>query len=223
MVGLSVDQMEAGSRCASRARPRCARTLRYEPRLVGPSSAGSGTLQCTSSGRDRNSGQTSRTRSHSVITVSNRWRDELVDVLGAVRADVDSTLVKDADRVGMQWLGWLPALAASIAPDDMRSSSASAIWDRALFPVQRNNTRGRRREPRGSWTARCRRCEGERGMQRSACALEGRPAGGEVDRVIAVAADPPSCGAPSRDLRRGAGAGGTTPGSAARRPAPSAP
>ena len=29
--------------------------------------------------------------------------DELVDVLGAVRADVDSTLLKDADGVGMQW------------------------------------------------------------------------------------------------------------------------
>ena len=34
---------------------------------------------------DGNSGQTSRTRSHRVITASNRWPSELVEVLGAVR------------------------------------------------------------------------------------------------------------------------------------------
>ena len=42
---------------------------------------------------------------------------------------------------GCSGFGWLPALTASIAPADMRSSSASAICDRALFPVHKNNTR----------------------------------------------------------------------------------
>ena len=37
-------------------------------------------------------------------------------------------------------LGWLPALYASMTPPDRALASASAIWDRALLPVHRNNT-----------------------------------------------------------------------------------
>ena len=40
---------------------------------------------------------------------------------------------------------WLPALAASNAPLERCTRSASAIWERALLPVQRNSTRCRRR------------------------------------------------------------------------------
>ena len=76
----------------------------YEARLVGPSSAGSGMLQCTSSGRDGNSGQTSRTRSHSVITVSNRWETNSSRCLVRFALMSMPRLLKDADGVGMQWL-----------------------------------------------------------------------------------------------------------------------
>ena len=64
--------MRAGTRCASRARSAVRSNAGYDARLVGPSSAGSGMLQCTRRGWDGNSGQTSRTRSHSVITTSKR-------------------------------------------------------------------------------------------------------------------------------------------------------
>ena len=161
----------------------------YEARFVGPSSAGSGMLQCTSSGWDGNSGHTSRTRSHSVITSSKRCGDELVEVLGAVRADVDPALrAARGPRSGCSGFGWLPALAASIAPADMCSSSASAIWDRALLPVHRNNTRRRRREPPRRARA------GDAGARRRAgcsappAALQRFAAGDEVDGVVAVAA-----------------------------------
>ena len=82
----------AGSRCASRARPRCARTRGSEARLVGPSSAGSGMLQCTSSRVRRelraDLADAVAQRDHHVEAL----RDELVEVLGAVRADVDAAL-----------------------------------------------------------------------------------------------------------------------------------
>ena len=55
----------------------------YEARSVGPSSAGSGTLQCTSSGRDGNVGadlaNAVAQRDHGVEPL----RAELVEVLGA--------------------------------------------------------------------------------------------------------------------------------------------
>ena len=60
-------------------------------------------------------------------------------------------------------------------------------------------------------------------MQRTACALQRLAAGDEVDGVVAVAADPPNYGARSPARLPGADAGGTTPSSAARRPAPSTP
>ena len=88
--------------------------------------------------------------------------------------------------MGCRGFGWLPALAASIAPADMRSSSASAIWDRALFPVHKNNTRA---------DATARFVDGP-GARVRAAALDAAhhlrsvapPAGGEVDGVVAVAA-----------------------------------
>ena len=125
--------------------------------------------------------------------------------------------------LGCSGFGWLPALTASIAPADMCSRSASAIWDRALLPVHRNNTRGRRRELPSSWTRRRLRRETQRGVQRAAGALQRLAAGDEVDGVVAVAAVRRAAarGRPAR--LRGAGAGGTTPGSAARRSAPSTP
>ena len=122
--------------------------------------------------------------------------------------------------LGCSGFGWLPALAASIAPADMCSSSASAICERALFPVHRNKTRRRRRRaPSDAARVGRRGHEPQAGMERAAGRLQLLPTASEIDRVVAVAADRPSCDAPTRARRRGADAGGTTPGSAARRPA----
>ena len=77
----------------------------YERRSVEPSSDGSAMLQWTSSGRDANSGHTSRNavaqRDHGVEPVGT----ELVDVLDAIGADVDPPSAEHANRVGMQRLG----------------------------------------------------------------------------------------------------------------------
>ena len=112
--------------------------------------------------------------------------DELVEVLGAIGADVDATLRKDTDRIGMERLRMASSARRADRAADIRSSSASAIWDRALFPVHRNSTRGRRRDrPGGAGRAprtRVRALDAARGR-----AAECDAAGGEIDRVVAVA------------------------------------
>ena len=124
---------------------RCARTP-DSSRSVGPSSAGSGMLQCTRSGCAGNSGHISRTRSHSVITKSNRCDRNSPRCLVRYALMSMPCFLMTRTALGCSGLGWLPALAASTVPADSRSSSASAICERALFPVHRNKTRGRRRE-----------------------------------------------------------------------------
>ena len=108
----------------------------------------------TSSGCDGNSGQTSRTRSHSVITMSKRWDTNSSRCLVRFALMSMPRLFMTRTALGCSGFGWLPALAASIAPADMWSRSASAIWERALFPVHRNRTRRRRPERRGRGAAR---------------------------------------------------------------------
>ena len=112
--------------------------------------------------------------------------------------------------------------------------------------VDRTRPTSARAAPRRSATAHCCRCTGttpavddasscarghvrrddgetQRRVQRGAGALQRLAAGGEVDRVVAVAAVRRAAPSASPDRHRGADAGGTTPGSAARRPAPSTP
>ena len=124
---------------------------------------------------------------------------------------------------GCSGLGSLPALRASIAPADICSMSASAICDRALLPVHRNNTRRRRpeRSPRGS--------NGRHAATRNA-GCSAPPAASNAWRqatrsigVVAVATVRRASARPTPGRRRAAVAGDTTPGSAVRRPAPSAP
>ena len=180
-------------------------------------------LQCTSSGCDGNSGHTSRTRSHSVITMSKRCATNSSRCL--VRfALMSMPRVASCTRTafGMQRLrdGCPRSRPRPFRPTS-RSSSASAICERALFPVHRNSTRPA--PDRRAWSAiGGAGASRNAGMQRAARGLQLVPARGEIDRVVAVAADRPSCDAPTRVRRRAADAGGTTPGSAARRRARSA-
>ena len=88
---------------------------------------------------------------------------------------------------GCSGFGLLPADAASTAPSDIRTSSASAICERALFPVHRKSTRRRRRDR--SLTRACRRrCrhEPQGGVQRRTAHLEQLAAPLQIDGVVAV-------------------------------------
>ena len=73
-------------------------------RSFAPSSAGSGMLQCTRSGCDGNSGHTSlhpiAQRDHDVEAL----RDELIQMLDPVPADVDPALLHHPHCVGVQRL-----------------------------------------------------------------------------------------------------------------------
>ena len=195
----------------------------YEARSVAPSSAGSGTLQWTSSGVDGNCGadlaNAVAQRDHRVEPLGA----ELVEVLGSVSRRCRCPYERRTRTAfGCSDFGWLPALAASTDPADMCSSSASAIWDRALLPVHRNSTRGRRRElrARGHSAAQPRDATTGAAHRPRLAAPRGRRRGRWRS---SCRGDPPSCVARSRARRRGAGAGGTTPSSAARRSAPSTP
>ena len=110
--------------------------------------------------------------------------------------------------LGCRGFGWLPTLAASTDPAESRSSSASAICERALFPVQRNKTRGPRRERRIELgVPGRRRRQPQSRMERATHALEESAATSEIDAVVAVPSDRPSYdvwppASPARNCRR---------------------
>src|SRR5689334_22107688 len=99
-------------------------------------------LQWAAIGEPGNSGQISRTLSHKVMTRSNvLLMKRLSDFVGRLEMSIPrSAMTRTA--FGCSGLGWLPALRALTAPADRCSTRASAIWDRALLPVQRNSSRG---------------------------------------------------------------------------------
>ena len=149
--------------------------------------------------------------------------DELVEVLGAVRADVDATRPQHADRVRVQRL---------------RVAAGAAGLDRAGRHVLDA-------APRRSGSGRCSRCtgttpvaddadrprRGPSGRRARHAAPDGAhrprsaaPRGRRRGRSRSSCRDgPPSSGGRTPGRRRGAGASGTTPGSAVRRPASSTP
>ena len=99
-----------------------------------------------------------------------------------------------------------------IAPSDRCSASASAIWERALLPVQRNSTRARGVVRPGRW------CAGRQArVQRGAGADQQLAAAHQVEDGSRCPGRRPSCGALRPAHRRAAGAGGTRRGSVARR------
>ena len=94
---------------------------------------------------------------------------EPVEVLDRARVRSMPYSAIAAIASGCTGLGWLPALLTVTAAPARCRSSASAICDRELFPVQRNSTRTRRRE----------------------CGAAGR--GGGVSRNAGCSAPPTSC------------------------------
>ncbi len=160
----------------------------YDARLVGAASAGSGMLQCARSGWDANGGQTSRTRSQRVITMSNGCPKNSSRCLVRLPLMSIPRFFITRTALACSGFGLLPALSAWIVPADICSRSASAIWERALFPVQRNKTRSRSRGASRRHTAhRRRRNEPQPGMQRATRRSQLVLAVNEIDRVVPVA------------------------------------
>ena len=182
-------------------------------------------LQCAVTGAPGKSGQISLTLSQSVTTRSKRIRAKRSRCL-VVRPEMSiprSAITRMALRCS--GFGWLPALRASTAPSERLASSASAICERAEFPVHRNRTRCLRRvAARGSCTRK--RGELERRMQRRPGRDEELAAAGQVQPIIRVApisrtpprpTPAPLTAALRGDTRRGSGL--SPPAERARRPA----
>ena len=139
---VSASEVGAGTRCGSRARRRCARTPGSVARRSRLERGVGNAPVRRASGCDGNSGHTSRTRSHSVITTSKRCADELVEMLGAVP-------LMSIPRSSSPGPRWDAAASGGSRPTRRRrpadigsSSASSAICERALFPVHKNKTRG---------------------------------------------------------------------------------
>ena len=187
-----------------------------------PSSAGSGMLQCTSSGRAGNVGQTSRTRSHRVITVSKRSARNSSRCL--VRFALMSMPRRPAPgpRSGAAASGGCRRCGVDGAGRHLLEQRLGDLGPGAVAGAQEQHpsvAATARRGPRATPAARVAAPGGA--LRPRLCSAVA--AAIEVDRVVAVAPVRRAAASASRARRRGAGAGGTRPGSAARRPAPSAP
>jgi len=75
-------------------------------------------LQCDAIGAPGNSGQTSRTLSHSVMTRSNRLRAKRVSDFVELPEMSTPRSAMTRTAFGCSGLGWLPALRASTVPAD---------------------------------------------------------------------------------------------------------
>ena len=91
-----------------------------------------------------NSGHTSLTLSHNVITRSNRSSVNRSSDFVSLREMSIPRAAITRTAFACSVFGLLPALHARTAPSDRRSISASAIWERELLPVQRKSTRSGR-------------------------------------------------------------------------------
>ena len=113
------------------------------PRRRRPPAAGRG---CSSGAL---SGVTGKFRAHLADPVAQA--DHVVEPLPGERAhgawltaaDVDAVLQHHPDRVGVQRLRVAARAGRLIASPASCSANASAIWERALFPVHKNSTRTR--------------------------------------------------------------------------------
>ena len=143
-------------------------------------------LQWIVAGSPGNSGQTSRTLSHSVTTESKwlrAYRRRCLVVLAAMSMP-RSAITRTA--LGCSAFGWLPALRAWIADAERCSSNASAICDRALLPVHRNRPAAPVRDGRGGVTTLG--ASRSAGCSAAAAVAEEGAAAVEVHAVVGVAA-----------------------------------
>ena len=137
----------------------------YEARLDRPPGAGSGTLQCTTlRGRRELGADLSNAvaqRDHDVEPLG----DELAEVLGAVRTDVDATLLENADGIGMQWLRMATGAGGFDRParqvDEQRLGD---LGPRAVPGTQEQDSLPAMRTPAPSWGQRL-GCQPQCGMQ----------------------------------------------------------
>ena len=112
---------------------------------------------------------------------------ELIEVFGAVGADVDPVRVKDPDGVGMQ------RLRTAAGADSLDRPCRHVLEQRFCDLRPGAVTRAEEQHPRpatrvpSSWTRGFRGREPQRGVQCAPCALQRLTAGGQVDRVVAVA------------------------------------
>ena len=147
---------------------------------------------------------------------------ELVEVLGAVGADVDAPPCGARGRRSGA-AAWVAAGAAGLDRAgrqvleqrlcDLRPSAVAGAEEQHPAPAsRRSSARGRWRRPR------VQRRDGAHRRRRAAPRGRRRGRSGSSCR-----GGPLSCAGRTRSRRRGAGASGTTPGSAVRRPASSTP
>ncbi len=112
---------------------------------------------------------------------------ELIEVFGAVGADVDPVRVKDPDRVGMQ------RLRTAAGADSLDRTRRHVLEQRFCDLRPRAVTRAEEQHPRSATLSSeivDRRVPRARSPARGAaraCALQRITAGGQVDRVVAVA------------------------------------
>ena len=176
----------------------------YVARSFVPSSAGSGMLQCTRRGWSGKSGQTSLTLSHSVIDAVETLRGELVEVLGAVRTDVDAALLHDSYRVPMQRLRVAPG--ARGFDRSQRKVLEERGGDLGACTVSRAEEQHARSAARPSRRHRQTRLESQPGMERGTRGEQLVLTTKEIERVIAVTAvgraATASTSPPSRSRRR---------------------
>ena len=195
----------------------------YDARLVGRFERGVGNAPVHETRMGRELGtdlpDPVAQRDHDVETL----RDELVQVLGAVPADVDTALLHHAHRVGVQRLR---VAAGAVGPNrsgrhvfeerlrDLRARAVPRAQEQDALPA----TRAPRGRPARAWPGRATARDGARHPPLAAAL------GSERDRSRSSGRGrPPSCAAPTRARRHAADPSGTTPGSAARRPAASTP
>ena len=197
----------------------------YDARLVGAFERGVGNAPVHETRMGRELGtdlpDPVAQRDHHVETL----RDELVEMLGAVPADVDTApFQRTRTALACNGFGLLPALSASNRSGrhvfeerlrDLRACAVPRAQEQHALPATRT-PRGRPRHGHGAGRATAR--DGARHPP-----LAARP-GSERDRSRSSGrGHPPSCAAPTRAHRHAADPSGTTPGSAARRPAASTP
>ena len=185
-----LDEFQKEGDALRRARPPCARTRGRSARRCRPPAPGRGCSSGSSSGWPGSSGQTSRTRSHSVITLSKRRVRELADVLGApARQRSMPPRAHDPHGVRVQGLRVAPGAERLDRPAaDLLGQRLGHLRARAVARAQEEQASGL---PARSRAAR----RSQPGVQRRAGRAEQLAAAREIEAVVGRRGRRPRCGA----------------------------